>query len=186
MLALVPAGGGHQSLARAISEALLELEPDVTVSAVNLCSAECGTFPLAAVPRLYAVVTINLPPVWRALFHATSGRRRYALIERVIEPFVGPRLKAVLHSNRPDVIVSLNPVLGSLMQSSADPRTGGTVTWPLHLRARSARVELVHAFGLPTLAGAGGTDASTAGGWSSKQRLRVSSSICPPFCHIHG
>jgi len=57
------------------------------------------------------------------------------------------------------------PVLGSLMQSSADPRTGGTVTWPLHLRARSARVELVHAFGLPTLAGAGGTDASTAGGW---------------------
>ncbi len=65
------------------------------------------------------------------------------------------------------------PVLGSLMQSNADPRTGGTLTWPLHQRARSARIELLHAFGLPTLAGAGGTDGPTAGGWQDGSEMAL-------------
>ena len=65
------------------------------------------------------------------------------------------------------------PVLGSLMQSNADPRTGGTLTWPLHQRAPSARVELLHAFGLPTLAGAGGTDGPMAGGWQDGSEMAL-------------
>lgn len=57
------------------------------------------------------------------------------------------------------------PVMGSLMQSHADPRTGRTVTWPLEERAPFTPVELVHAFGLPAFAGAGGTDGPVTGGW---------------------
>jgi trimethylamine--corrinoid protein Co-methyltransferase len=65
------------------------------------------------------------------------------------------------------------PVMGSIMQSHADPRTGTTVTWPLEENALPATVELVHAFGLPAFAGAGGTDAPRAGSWQAGSEIAL-------------
>jgi trimethylamine--corrinoid protein Co-methyltransferase len=51
------------------------------------------------------------------------------------------------------------------MQVHADPRSGTTVTAPLDTPAKFTATELLHAFGLPVLAGYCGTDAAVGEGW---------------------
>jgi len=57
------------------------------------------------------------------------------------------------------------PVLGSIMQIYADPRTALTMTSPLDDRCRFLATALLHAFGLPALGPFGGTDAELPGTW---------------------
>lgn len=57
------------------------------------------------------------------------------------------------------------PVIGSIMQIYADPRTALTVTSPLDDRCRFLATELLHSFGLPALGPFGGTDAPAPGTW---------------------
>ena len=58
-----------------------------------------------------------------------------------------------------------SPVLGSIMQIYADPRTALTMTSPLDDRGRFIATELLHSFGLPALGAFGGTDAESSGTW---------------------
>jgi len=103
-------------MAQAISEALSELDADVAVSTVNVFSAECSSFPLTAIPRLYALFTVSYPLLWRTLYYGTNGHTRYTLVERLVQPLIRPRLKAVLRAIQPDVIVSVFPALGYTIQ----------------------------------------------------------------------
>ena len=57
------------------------------------------------------------------------------------------------------------PVIGSLMQIYADPRTALTLTSPLDDRCRFLATELLHSFGIPALGPFGGTDAQGPGTW---------------------
>ena len=57
------------------------------------------------------------------------------------------------------------PVIGSIMQIYADPRTALTMTSPLDDRCRFLATELLHSFGLPALGAFGGTDAKEPGTW---------------------
>jgi 1,2-diacylglycerol 3-beta-galactosyltransferase len=116
MIALAPAGGGHLSVTRALSEALSELAPDVTISAVNVYSAEYGVFPVPALPRLYALLAVNSPALWRRVYYSTCSQTRYSLIEKAAQPWLRPTLKAALQATQPDVVVSALPALGYTMQ----------------------------------------------------------------------
>ncbi len=68
---------------------------------------------------------------------------------------------AVLH----ELAAPGSPVLGSIMQIYADPRTALTMTSPLDDRGRFIPTELLHSFGLPALGAFGGTDAESSGTW---------------------
>jgi trimethylamine---corrinoid protein Co-methyltransferase len=57
------------------------------------------------------------------------------------------------------------PVVGSIMQIYADPRTALTMTTPLDDRCRFLATELLHSFGIPALGPFGGTDAQAPGTW---------------------
>ena len=57
------------------------------------------------------------------------------------------------------------PVIGSIMQIYADPRTALTMTSPLDDRCRFLATELLHSFGLPALGAFGGTNAEEPGTW---------------------
>ncbi len=103
-------------MAQAISEALSELDADVAVSTVNVFSAECSTFPLTAIPHLYALFTVNYPALWRTLYYSTNDHARYTLVERLVQPLIRSRLKVVLRAIQPDVIVSVFPALGYTIQ----------------------------------------------------------------------
>jgi len=116
MIALAPAGGGHLSVTRALSEALSELAPDITISAVNVYSAEYGVFPVPALPRLYALLAVNSPALWRRVYYSTCSQARFSLIERAAQPWLRPTLKAALQATQPDVVVSALPALGYTLQ----------------------------------------------------------------------
>ncbi len=68
---------------------------------------------------------------------------------------------AVLH----ELAAPGSPVIGSVMQIYADPRTALTMTSPLDDRCRFLATELLHSFGLPALGPFGGTDADMPGTW---------------------
>ena len=81
------------------------------------------------------------------------------------------------------------PVLGSIMQIYADPRTALTMTTPLDDRCRFLATELLHAFGLPVLGPMGGTDAELPGTWLAGvetvlQLLQVPLNGCEIFSGI--
>lgn len=118
MMALVPAGGGHQSVARAVSEALLDLDPQVNVSLVNVSAGDNRLHPVNALPQFYATVTIRAPQAWRAVFNATNGRLRYAPAEAALQSFVRPKVREILRADPPDIVVSLNPALGPVFRSA--------------------------------------------------------------------
>jgi trimethylamine--corrinoid protein Co-methyltransferase len=65
------------------------------------------------------------------------------------------------------------PVFHSMMQAWADPRTGGYVSYPLDCRGRFAPVQTAHHWGLPSLAGAYGTDSLQAGDWQSAAEVAL-------------
>jgi trimethylamine--corrinoid protein Co-methyltransferase len=68
---------------------------------------------------------------------------------------------AVLH----ELAAPGSPIIGSIMQIYADPRTALTMTTPLDDRCRFLATELLHSFGIPALGGFGGTDAAAGGTW---------------------
>jgi len=59
------------------------------------------------------------------------------------------------------------PVLGSIMQSYADPRSGAFVSFPLDTRGRGLATALVHHWGLPAESAACGTDSKVPGTWQA-------------------
>jgi trimethylamine---corrinoid protein Co-methyltransferase len=59
------------------------------------------------------------------------------------------------------------PVLHSIMATTADPRSGAVVSFPLDCRGRALASELAHAWGVPSEAAACGTDSALPGTWQA-------------------
>jgi trimethylamine--corrinoid protein Co-methyltransferase len=59
------------------------------------------------------------------------------------------------------------PVLHSIMQSTADPRSGGFISFPQDGRARALSTELAHHWGVPAESAACGTDSPLPGTWQA-------------------
>ncbi len=65
------------------------------------------------------------------------------------------------------------PVFHSLLHAWADPRSGAYVGYPLDVRQRYAPIEMAHHWGMPTLAGAYGTDSGRPGTWQSAAEVAL-------------
>jgi trimethylamine--corrinoid protein Co-methyltransferase len=59
------------------------------------------------------------------------------------------------------------PVIHTIMQSWADPRTGNFVSSPLDARTRAMSTELAHHWGVPSESAACGTDSPVPGTWQA-------------------
>jgi 1,2-diacylglycerol 3-beta-galactosyltransferase len=104
-------GGGHRSAANAIGAALAEIgAPDEIEYRIEDVAAHCA-FPLTQLGRGYSMALRYAPPVYGALYHATNGRRRYRALVRFCEPLYRERLRDLFLSYKPDVIVSVHPLL---------------------------------------------------------------------------
>jgi UDP-N-acetylglucosamine:LPS N-acetylglucosamine transferase len=111
-------GGGHVSAARALAEALESTGQAV----VTLADAylECSRFPLTLFPAAYARLARYHPRLWRMLYQATDTRFNAA---GVLTPFLRPGFRRVLAAQRPDVVISVLPVInGLLAQAAAEAR----------------------------------------------------------------
>lgn len=104
-------GGGHRSASNAITAALDEIkEPHAFEHRIEDVAAHCS-FPLTELGRGYSMALRYAPPVYGALYYATNGRRRYRALVRFCEPLYRERLRDLFTSYKPDVIVSVHPLL---------------------------------------------------------------------------
>jgi len=104
-------GGGHRSGAQAIGAALDEIEGETRFEwRIDDIATHC-TFPLSQLGPAYSAALRFAPPIYGALFHATNGRRRFKSIVRFCEPLYRERLRDSFLLFKPDVIVSVHPLL---------------------------------------------------------------------------
>ncbi|MEO6912386.1 MAG: glycosyltransferase [Candidatus Baltobacteraceae bacterium] len=116
-------GGGHRSAANAITAALDEIEvPFGFEHRIDDVAAHCS-FPLTQLGLAYSTALRYAPPVYGALYYATNGRRRYRALVRFCEPLYRERLRDLFLSYRPDVIVSVHPLLNhAALRARADAK----------------------------------------------------------------
>ena len=116
-------GGGHRSASNAITAALDEIrEPSAFEHRIDDVAAHCS-FPLTQLGWGYSTALRYAPPVYGALYYATNGRRRYKALVRFCEPLYRERLRDLFVSYKPDVIVSVHPLLNhAALRARADAK----------------------------------------------------------------
>lgn len=103
-------GGGHRSAANAIVAALDEIRNPPFEHRIDDVAAHCS-FPLTQLGWGYSTALRYAPPIYGALYYATNGRRRYRALVRFCEPLYRERLRDLFLAYKPDVIVSVHPLL---------------------------------------------------------------------------
>jgi 1,2-diacylglycerol 3-beta-galactosyltransferase len=126
LLLISDTGGGHRSAANAIAAALDECttgplgEPLTFEHRIEDVASHCK-FPLSHLGPAYSAALRFAPPVYGALYHATNGRRRNKMVIRCCEPLYRERLRDLFLSCKPDVIVSVHPLLNhAALRARAD------------------------------------------------------------------
>jgi 1,2-diacylglycerol 3-beta-galactosyltransferase len=121
LLLISDTGGGHRSAANAIVAALDEFPGDVRFEhRIEDVSAHCS-FPLSHLGPAYSAALRFAPPLYGALYHATNGRRRFRSVIRFCEPLYRQRLRDLFLEYKPDVIVSVHPLLNhAALRARAD------------------------------------------------------------------
>lgn len=121
MFLISDTGGGHRSAANAITAALDEIQtPNRFENRIEDVAAHCS-FPLTQLGLGYSMALRYAPPVYGALYYATNGRRRYKALIRFCEPLYRERLRDLFVGYRPDVIVSVHPLLNhAALRARAD------------------------------------------------------------------
>jgi 1,2-diacylglycerol 3-beta-galactosyltransferase len=116
-------GGGHRSAATAIAAALDEIKkPNAFEHRIDDVASHCS-FPLTQLGWGYSTALRYAPPVYGALYYATNGRRRYKALVRFCEPLYRERLRDLFINYRPDVIVSIHPLLNhAALRARADAK----------------------------------------------------------------
>jgi len=119
-------GGGHRSAANAVVAALDEIEQGPDGAPLRLerriddVAAHC-TFPLSQLGPAYSAALRFAPPLYGALYHATNGKRRFDSVVKLCEPLYRARLRELFCDYRPDVIVSVHPLLNhAALRARAD------------------------------------------------------------------
>ena len=107
-------GGGHLSAARALAE---ELESS-GVATTRLVDAyvECGRFPLTLFPAGYAWLARDHPRLWSLLYHGSQVGLEPKLL---LGPFLRSGLRRVVAEERPDLVISVLPIINGLVAEAA-------------------------------------------------------------------
>lgn len=109
LVLMCDSGGGHRSVADAIVGALEHLFPSRYQFQLADIMADGFYFPMNRAGRMYGPLVKRFPGLWGVLWHLSNGRRRSPLTLRMVLPFAAARLKKILVSHRPALIVSTHP-----------------------------------------------------------------------------
>ena len=126
LLLISDTGGGHRSAANAIVAALDAVRTGPHGESFRFehriedVASHCS-FPLSQLGPAYSAALRFAPPIYGALYHATNGRRRFRSVIRFCEPLYRERLRDLFLSYKPDVIVSVHPLLNhAALRARAD------------------------------------------------------------------
>lgn len=122
-------GAGHRSAANAITEAMRAVQaarrpaeaPRAGTSArtrdpgwralIVDVFAECGRFPLRNGVFLYGPTIQHNPQLYGQIYRLTNTTERFNAARRLCQPFLRQGLRELLERTRPDVVVSIHPLL---------------------------------------------------------------------------
>ena len=115
-------GGGHRAAARALSDAIKQLDPACVVIVADplIGSGPTITRRLAA---LYSPVIRRSRAAWGAVYHSSNTRATFAAIRAVFGPGVRKVVLALLKQHDPDVVLSVHPLLNHIAYQAI--RRGG-------------------------------------------------------------
>jgi len=106
-------GGGHRSGAKALMNAVNELKPGRFEQEMVDVFAECSGF-LNIFARLYAPVIKFSPKMWGMLYYFLDDEKKLEQLEKISRPFILKDLTKLIKKVRPDVIVSVHPLVNHL------------------------------------------------------------------------
>lgn len=106
-------GGGHLSAARALADEFTHRGYATRTADVYV---ECGRLPLPIFPRLYAELARDHPHLWSLIYHGSDTR---FVPRRSLGPFLRRGVRRLIEEERPDVIVSVLPVVNGLLADAA-------------------------------------------------------------------
>lgn len=106
-------GGGHRSAATAIVRAVEHLFGDKYQQEMIDVFASCSKF-LNVFARLYAPVIKFSPRLWGQLYYWLDNEKKLEQLEKVSRPFIFKELVGLIDKKRPDVIVSVHPLVNHL------------------------------------------------------------------------
>ncbi len=104
-------GGGHDSVAAALAEALGRCSPETSI--VTWAPGDDGR---RWVPRdlWYDRIVTRLPALWRLFYRLTNRERAIRLVVRLAAVLWEQSLRTTLDAVRPDVVVSVHPLSARL------------------------------------------------------------------------
>lgn len=106
-------GGGHRSAATAIMRAMEHLKKDGYAQEMVDVFSSCSGF-LNVFARLYAPVIKYSPRLWGQLYYWLDDERKLQQLEKISRSFILKELTRLIQKKRPDVIVSVHPLVNHL------------------------------------------------------------------------
>jgi 1,2-diacylglycerol 3-beta-galactosyltransferase len=106
-------GGGHRAAARALTDALKQLDPtcDVTVADPLISQGPAVVRRLAS---LYSPMIQRSRAAWGAVYHSSNTKPTFAAIRAVFGPGVRKVIIELVAKHDPDVVLSVHPLLNHI------------------------------------------------------------------------
>lgn len=113
-------GGGHRSAAAALIKTVEELKKnDPPVQEMVDVFAECSGF-LNILAKLYAPVIKYSPKMWGMLYYWFNDMKKVQQMEKMARPFLEKELSRMIAKRKPDLIVSVHPLLNHITIRAMD------------------------------------------------------------------
>ena len=106
-------GGGHRAAAQAIDRALRALPGGDAIETHHVDAFASSWFPLREGVASYGTMLKVQPSPYPAIYHLTNGRTRFRVISELGMPFVRRSFRRMLAATRPDIVVSVHPLLNT-------------------------------------------------------------------------
>jgi len=123
-------GGGHRAAARALTEAIKQLDPSSDVTVADPLIGQ-GPAIVRRLASLYSPMIRRSRAAWGAIYHTSNTRATFAAIRAVFGPAVRKVMADLLSEHDPDVVLSVHPLLNHVahqaIRRSGRPRALMTV-----------------------------------------------------------
>jgi 1,2-diacylglycerol 3-beta-galactosyltransferase len=123
-------GGGHRAAARALTDALKQLDPRCVVTVADPLITQ-GPEVVRRLASLYSPLIQRSRVAWGAVYHSSNTKPTFAAIRAVFGRGVRNAISELLQQHDPDVILSVHPLLNHVahqaIQKGRRPRALMTV-----------------------------------------------------------
>lgn len=114
LIVYAKAGGGHQSVARALQAGFWQYDTGVKVSLLDIMG-ESTPFPMNKFPAMYPTLTRGGGQLWKVIYASTDGNLQAKWISRAWWPVLRKRIARVVTSQEIDIVVSVYPLLNRVI-----------------------------------------------------------------------